>query len=219
MAQRIFHKEKLLPFCICWFWQISAVRWNCLISSRGQEKCPPRSCRPCRGSYRVNSVTPSEKWDTLPAQRLHSFPLFHVQLSPFRFMSTCMRQWTSTAALRSGPTPQPRSDIHDSLVWCSPGRAVIFCQSGSGCTTVEEECVFKDSKWLLVPLGHCGSVCSQRGTLAPSSCRAAQDRGRPGFQYHGRKGAELPDIHLTDHPGRDRRSTRRPEERRPASLC
>lgn len=104
-------KEKLIPFCMCSFWQISAVRWNCLISSRGQEKCLPRSCRPCRGSYRVNSVTPSEKWDTLPAQLLYSFPLFHVQLSPFRFMSMCMRQWTSTAALRSGPTPQPRSDI------------------------------------------------------------------------------------------------------------
>lgn len=75
-------KEKLIPLCICSFWQISAVRWNCSISSRGQEKCLPRSSRPCRGSYRVNSVTPSEKWDTLPAQPLYSFPLFHVQLSP-----------------------------------------------------------------------------------------------------------------------------------------
>lgn len=95
----------------------------------------------------------------------------------------------------------------------------FLLKSGPGCTTVDKESVFKDFKWLLVHLGHCGSVCSQRGTLSSSSCRAAQDRGRLGFQYHGWKGAELPYIHLTDHPRRNRWSTRRPEERRPASLC
>lgn len=34
--------------------------------------------------------------------------LFNVILSFFRFMSMCMKQWTSVAVLKSGPMPQPR---------------------------------------------------------------------------------------------------------------
>lgn len=67
-------------------------------------------------------------------------------------------------------------------------------------------------------VGYSGSFCSKWGTLTSTSCGTAQDRRRVGFQYNGRKGAKLTNLHLTDHPRRHRWPTWRPEKRGPASL-
>lgn len=78
---------------------------------------------------------------------------------------------------------------------------------------------FKSVKLLCSFIGYSGSFRSKWGTLTSTRCRTAQDRRRPGFQYNGRKGAKLTNIHLSDHPRRHRRPTRRLEEGRSASLC
>ncbi len=58
----------------------------------------------------------------------------------------------------------------------------------------------------------------ERRPRTPARGRAAQDRGGPRFQRHGRQGAELTHLHFPHHPRRRGRPSRRPQARRPASL-